>query len=673
MSTQNVNDNAVSQLAAQSEAVGRLALDGGGFAAVIAAFESKDANAFRWVLDRLELLPYCELICHWVRIKLCVLRCVEICGPPRGQEKVPTFQQFARAVTTLTSNEKALRRAVDAVSCGDGSDFRAVLEELKLGEFCHLLCHWICSVAYRRVCEIVCRQQPIPILDVVSELRAAGDVLTAAIKNEKAIDSIAKAAVAFKCEILRSAINDAGLRTGCEIICRLVCVWRCVWVCRTLCELPPPILTGSLAIEEARNFARTARQLAAQPRVLADLVSAVQESNSAVFRPIVERFGLSPFCWQVCAWVCEVTCHEFCVCVCPPALQPWFTTVGYFDIYSDIDSGTGKTNKSLPFPTLDFGGGPNFAFTGALQLGGFCPVFSPVFSGVRMKYRFLFDGGAGPQPIAGTLVSPVLAGTRLIPWPQNLGGIAGAALVSTFQSVVIQAAPTPPDPIPPAPGAAWVGPSAHYITPDANGWVEVDPDAVGGGFSVLMGFDTTQPQVAPGGPPLPGVPAGTAVPAAAQRAGQDFSITFQATRVTTLPPGTVPDYTNALSKIHINNWQEVNLLNFAEFGAGCCTPIDAQLSVQFTVDHEEMNSGAWSLSITSCSPSAPGDITPAISGGGVVVTPRGGSGTIVENTSAWSPCSYTANLSTRPGLTTGLVDRNALPNTLTFCICGHGR
>jgi hypothetical protein len=267
------------------------------------------------------------------------------------------------------------------------------------------------------------------------------------------------------------------------------------------------------------------------------------------------------------------------------------------------------------------------------------------------------------------LVSPVEAGTRLVNWPQNVAGFAGAALVPTFQAVWIAAAPTPPDPIPPALGAAYVAPSAHFITPDANGWIVVDPNAIGGGFQTLLGFDTTE--VVPGGDPHPGVPAGTAVPAAAQRTGTNLSITFEATRVTTFPPGTTPDFSNALAKIHINNWTEVNELNFLEFVTDCCTPIDATLSVQFTVDHEEMDSGAWSLSITSCSKSAPGDITPTVSGPGVTVTAPGGSGTIVENTSTWLSCSYTVWLVTRPGLTTGLLDRTAWSNPLTFCICGH--
>ena len=62
MSTATPFDDSVSQLAAQSDAVGRLAQDSGAFAAAVAAFESRDPDALRWVLQRLELLPHCELI-----------------------------------------------------------------------------------------------------------------------------------------------------------------------------------------------------------------------------------------------------------------------------------------------------------------------------------------------------------------------------------------------------------------------------------------------------------------------------------------------------------------------------------------------------------------------------------------------------------------------------------
>src|SRR5450631_3630880 len=88
-------EDAVSRLAAEADAIGRLAHDSGGFAAVVAAFEANDPNAFRWVLERLEMLPRCELICEWIRVKLCVLRCIEVCGPPPEKPEIPNLRQLA--------------------------------------------------------------------------------------------------------------------------------------------------------------------------------------------------------------------------------------------------------------------------------------------------------------------------------------------------------------------------------------------------------------------------------------------------------------------------------------------------------------------------------------------------------------------------------------------------
>jgi hypothetical protein len=754
MSNGNSYEDVISRLAEESDVVGRLAQDAGGFAAVVASFEAKDANAFSWALERLEMLPHCELICEWVRIKLGVLRCREVCGPPREAVETPDLQQFARAIVRLADNERLLRRVVDAVSCGNGDDYRAAIAELELSDFCYLLCHWVYSIVYRRVCEVVCSAQPVPLPDPVTDIRAAARVIARVAANQDALDAIAKAALTLDSATLQSAINEAGLTSICEIICRVICSWRCVWVCRELCELPTPVLTGAYGIEEARNFALAARQLASQPRALGDLVTAVQNRDAQSYSEIITRFGLGPYCRQVCAWVCSETCYLFCTRVCPnPVLNPLFTTVGAFYILSDIDATSGKTNKSHTAPGLYFGGGPDFAFRGQLQLGGFCPSTSPAFPGVAMRYRFLYDDGSGPAPVASTLVyeteGPGLA--RSIQWPAlNTGtGLAEASLVATAQSIIIRAATPLPDPTPPAPGTTWFAPGPHYIQPDADGWVQVDANAIGGGFSILLDFDTTQVPGLAGGPPLAGaigtpggVPAGNAVPLANQRAGSDLSITFEATRVGV----STVDYSNSLAKIHINNWTEVNNLWFHEFEGvgGCCTPIDNTLSVQFTTDHEAMASGGWSLGISSCSPSAPGNITPTASGPGVTVTPRGGWGTIVENTggvsttlvsavsasqnsftvtssagfpsapfnawlcntgeavtvtgvsgttwtvlrgqegttpapaaagaevtTAWCNCSYTVTLSTRAGLTTGLVDNLGETTQLTFCICGH--
>ena len=680
MTIVSLRQDAVSQLAAQADAVGRLAQDAGAFAAVVAAFESNDPNALGWVLQRLELLPHCELICQWIRIKRCVLRCIEVCGPFDPKVAVPELPQFARALVQLASNEALLRRVVDAVSCGDATAYQAAIAEAKLQPFCHLICRYVCSVFYRRICEVVCAAGiAVPVSDVALDIRADAEVLAKVVANENLTAVIGKAAISLDCEILRTAIGQAGFLPYCEIICRLICVWRCVWVCRALCPVPPPIFTGIYAVDEARNFALAAAGLAGQPRALSDLVAAVITSNPQAFSAIVDRFGLGPYCWQVCSWVCSEVCYGFCICVCPlPQKPPLFTNVGHFDIFTDIDLGTGKTNKGKLFSGLYFKGGPNFAFQGQLELRGWCPIYSPAFPGALMKYRFLYSVGGGPPvPITGPLVCTAEVGTRTVSWPTQDPMTHLAKAPPQTLHPTLQVSPAPPSaPVAPALGTPYIDPTPFNLQPDAQGWVAVDPNVDASGFSTLMCFDTTNVPGLAGGAPFPGAnekpggsPAGSPAPVAAQ--GTDLSITFEATRVAA-PPGVV-DYTNTLAKIHINNWIEVNNLWIKEFVGigGCCTPITNTLSVQFTADHEEMAAGAWSLSIISCSKSAPGNITPTVSAPGVTVTPRGGYGTIVENTTAWTNCSYEVWLSTRAGLTTGLLDNQGYSNLVTFCICGH--
>ena len=696
MSTINLQQNAVSQLAAQADAIGKLAQDTGAFAAVVAAFESNDPDALGWVLQRLELLPQCELICEWIRIKWCGLRCVEVCGPLDPKAPVPSLPQFARALTQLASNEAQLRRAVDAVSCGDADSYHAAIAEAKLQEYCHLLCRYICSTLYRRICEVVCTRQNVGVSDAALDIRADAEVLRRVITNERLTDAIVKAAEALDCEVLQAGVGTAGFTANCEVICRLVCVWRCVWVSRRFCVEPTPILRGTYAVEEARSFALAARQLAGNPRALSDLAAAVIGDNAQGFSAIVDRYGLGPYCWQVCGWVCSEVCYEFCVCVCPPpGLQPLFTAVGNFDIYTQIDPATGRTNAPYgpgPFPPQQpWGGGPNFAFYGELQLGGNCPSTSPIFPGVQMQYRFLyataktslpgpinvsqtsitvasgavtpptpFDAivcdcatgasgeiitvntvsgtswtvtrgataaaaasGAtlfiGPKPITGSLVgSPAQIGNRYISWPGKSGGLATSTPVSTLESVYVG---YETDPAPPTAGSSYVTPK-HYIPPDTTtGWIPIDTSILGGEIldEAMLNFNTNQ--VVPGGCALPGggcigpintpggTPAGTPVPTASQETGSELSIIFQATRVGV----SAVDSSNALCTIYVNNWSEINNLWFPEFtvgSAGCCSPINDTLSVQYTADHEQMASGGWSLTISSCSGSAPPNMTP---------------------------------------------------------------
>jgi hypothetical protein len=432
MAITNFYEEAVSRLAAQADAVGSLAHDSGGFAAVVAAFASEDPAAFRWVLERLNLLPRCELICEWVAIKLSVLRCIEVCGVLPENAGTPDLAEFARAIMRLASRETQLRRIVDAVSCGDAADYHAVIDELGLREFCHLLCQWIVSILYERVCELVCVPGSVVPADPVTEIHAAARSLAALTGHQQAFTAIAGAAERLDCKTLTAAIAAADQIANCEIICRVICTWRRVWVCREICEGPVEVLTGTLAVQEAQKFALALRQLANQPRVLSDLVTAVQSRDAKTYGAIVARYGLVAYCHQVCAWVTSVTCTEFCSCVCPPAgISPWFTSIGTLDYDTQIDSALPATGLTV---------GATQAFFSTLRLNGF---LTQTLGGQPLEYCFEYvpvnpaattiTANIGAADVSLTVASS--AGFPATPFIAVIGSANGAYEIITITGV----------------------------------------------------------------------------------------------------------------------------------------------------------------------------------------------------------------------------------------------
>lgn len=379
MSNASLINSAVNRLVTQSEAVGRLAQDNGGFAAAVAAFESRDASAFRWVLERLEMLPYCEIICEWVRVKLCSLRCAEICNPIE-KAPVPSLAQFARAIVDLTAHKNALRRVVDAVSCGDAAQYQFALNELNLGDFCQLICYWVCSVGYEEVCHAVCQPQPVTVSDPLLALRVAGESIGKLLKNEKVMDAVGKAAQAADFATIQSSIGSLVPGELCEIFCLFICIWWRVWTCRELCDVPPPIYTGPYAIEEAQNFAVAAGRLAKNPRAFGDLVTAALNRNAQAYGEIVNRFSLAPYCWQLCGWVSSGICFGFCIQICPQPgdVTPMFTKVGCYWIGPPV-------SDFNPNGTTTVG---DLAFTGTIPLIGDIPDGT---AATALEYRFTYQ------------------------------------------------------------------------------------------------------------------------------------------------------------------------------------------------------------------------------------------------------------------------------------------
>ena len=135
-----------------------LAKDEEVFRAAVDAFRAYDGESMAKLLDRHQLSAHCEIICHWLRSKEAVLLCLELAGPPPlRDESPPDPREFAQLVAKLTADDAMVRLMVDAVEDRDTSAWSTLIEKNDLRRFSHLLCHWVCTVHYRLVCDVVCQ------------------------------------------------------------------------------------------------------------------------------------------------------------------------------------------------------------------------------------------------------------------------------------------------------------------------------------------------------------------------------------------------------------------------------------------------------------------------------------------------------------------------------------
>jgi hypothetical protein len=383
----------------EAEAVGRLAKTEKSFISAYEAFRSADRKAFQAVLKRLRLFPWCERICHWIRVKECFLLCLELCGPPKIPQRQPNPRALAEAIVRITADEKLVRQLVRAIEKRDRAAFQRFVKTHKLEPICHLFCHWVCYVRYRLVCRWVCepglREQP----DLVHELRQAGHALRLLLEKRETFEAAAAASQAGDAAKLRAVLEEAGLFSFCHFICFFFCSWRCVLVCLTLCRRFPlePIRDP---LKEAFAFARATQTLATRPAELRRLSAAVGAGDANAFATLVGELQLQRFCLQLCHWICFLRCRRFCILICPPQdTIPLFTHVGVYHvdpIYGDFQA-DGTTTAG------------GFAFTRTIPLIGILPGWESVDT-----YEYRFQVGKHPGlakvDVVGAMMEPTVIG-----------------------------------------------------------------------------------------------------------------------------------------------------------------------------------------------------------------------------------------------------------------------
>ncbi|WP_157592720.1 hypothetical protein [Solirubrobacter soli] len=646
------------EVVAGADAMAALARDEEVFRAAVDAFRAYDGESMAKLLERHQLAERCEVVCHWLRSKEAVILCLELAGPPLPDLEPPDPREFAELVAKLTADEAMVRLMVDAVEDRDISSWRALIDKNGIERFSHLLCHWVCTVHYRLVCEVVCSPILVQRPHLGPELVAAGAALSELARDEKTFTEATKAVLAGSCEQLGSVLEGGGFGRFCFFLCEWFCSWRCMLVCLRLCRIYPLEKLAS-PLDEMREFALAGGAL--EKPSLERLTAAFLREDTELVQSLAKELQFERFCVQFCHWVCFLRCQLFCVCVCPPRTIGVFTKIGGLFYATDVDSGVGGSGLTVA---------DSRAFFSTLRLNG---GLSVVDGAPLIEYRF-------------ETIATDAAGNPMGSWTKVDGGKIVATNIGAFIRPIVG----PPfiEVIP-----VWVNNPASgvfNITPDPDGWIQVPPlfpvppMVPGSGWRFVPGSDLINLNTRA---LLPftasvdetGVDAGDAanVPASDVNYGVRMRIRDQGTSGSGTDAGTCSHI--AINNTHYDHishhpyWPgglfgasdelAVDSIGIAELESTPCSTLANSLTVKYTAAHPHL--GAVSVWLEG--PGGPYAFTLVPDG---AATPDNQFGT--ANPNGWTftslpPCAYLLKCSVGVLLTTGDSVPDALVDYIAFC------
>lgn len=644
-----------------AEAVNALALDADLLATAVEAFRAADARSFEAVLERAGVFDRCSLVCDWLCSKECVLVCLELCGAP-PDDQIPDLRDFAKVLDRVTTDNGVLERVVAAVEQRDVKSWAALVRELRIERFCHLLCHWVCFVRCRLRCAVICGPSVAVQRPLIAELRSGGEAIRALAADERAFSAAIEAVQAQDCVRLQTAIAGAGLLDRCTWICEWVCSWRCIWLCWPLC-LRFPLERVDASLEEIRAFALAGGRLASDPDALKKLVVAIEHQDGETFGDLVRELELEKFCLQVCHWVSFLTCRRFCKCVCPPnpETEPHWQQVEDFDIHPA--PGTPGSSFSLE----GYAGNPvsgAFVFGGGVRLRGNCPLRNSA-SGNSHEYRFMIGEWTWSPPGDDPTTMPSVPPAALSPVTQLLPTHVGYVFytdglgMSASHPVHVTAADVGAD--------GWVRVDGKSVTvpmhfpPGSTSTVVVSPANFLRTFELLLlntpAITAAHPPKMPGG--LPAIEAGRSLTTTEQEPIRRYRLRFEVRDSATL----LLTHTDTLDAVIFDNSPVIAALNLEELFVNACNPLagQSQAHILYTVDHPHLRRFSiriWNNTGTVHPP-------PAHSGSPTVAMPSGefsagsfffrggaggphvpaGTGGVAVDISGDPPCAYAVELS----------------------------
>lgn len=633
---------------ASGEAIGRLAQDEATFGRVLEAYRRADAQTIRGLLDEIGVFDRCWLLCSWIASWECIRVCRLLCGGiPERPPGIRELNQLGRAVAQLAGDDALLERLVGAVENEDPKAFASVAEALKLGQWCVLLCYWVCRIRFELMCELICEQSP-PQKDFLSEVRSASQAVARLVEHEGALRGAAQAYQAKDIAGFRQVLERVDLLRVCHIICFFLCTWRCIRICLLLCreilqEMPP--------VPELREIALRIAKLSQHRELLERLTGAFEREDSKAFGAVLEEVELLPYCHFVCHWLCFLECDLYCRLVCPPpAPLPLFRKIGGITYSTQIASAPGGTGLTLA---------DSRAFYSTLRLNG---VLYQKLYGAAMEYRFEI------RPLPGGSWTPVLpdqiAATNIGTWTRWTGN--------------------PGDPVE-AEDYTLNGTSAHNVNPAADGWIQVPQEddfwTVGGTgqFTSNGNMINLISQKIAGWPTIDVGAVAAGQSTAPAGLGQDllFGIRMRVRQVgnpaTEMSAGTcetVAIYNRLYDNVTkggawapnpVDDQLGAAMVNVQEIGSGC-GGIKNSITIVYTAAHPNLSTVAVSLT----GPGGPFAFT-MTDDAAATVQDKFGQATPTFNVANLQDCAYLVTLSAVLLLTTGDSVPNPILDHVAFC------
>jgi hypothetical protein len=198
------------------------------------AVRERDADAWRDLVEKLEIERFCHPFCHWICTVHWRIVCERVCGPINVDppDLVAELHKAGEALSSLARSEDRLERATEAAAAQDHGLLRGIVTEVGVEESCYLLCEWLCSWRCMFVCLPLCRPFPFEEFESpVGEMREFARACGALAGEPTVLERLNTVVAEENAEAFAELLRERELERFCIQFCHWVWWLRCYWFC----------------------------------------------------------------------------------------------------------------------------------------------------------------------------------------------------------------------------------------------------------------------------------------------------------------------------------------------------------------------------------------------------------------------------------------------------------